>query len=706
MKAAAMTWPVERIGEALEALVEWAGIVRKTSPLPSPPPDVKAGDDQAVARWLPAAAAQLGVETLPILAQYQDFETMLAKGGPMLLRLYEHGGGFLLIRRYSRQRVQALAPDLTVHRVAVAEIRALVCAPIEGPASARIEQLLAAAEIAPRRVDRARRQLMMEQLRTARVGGCWLLQTPPGTSFWRQMLKAGLVLQGVAIAATHLVQYLLLVGSWWLIGRGALSGQLDAGWLLGWGLMVLTMVPFLVLTTWLKGRFAIDAGSLIKRRLMAGLLRFDPEQVRDEGAGQLLGRVLEADAMQRFAIGGGYLAVLATIEIVLALLVLSAGAGGLWHALLLVLWVGLTTALVYRFYFARDRWVGARLDLTHDLVERMVGHRTRLVQQLPELWHQGEDQLVYSYNETARHTDALRPHLVMVSGGWRLLGLVGLAAPFVSGQASMTGLAVGLGGVLLAGRAIDRFAKGIEVITGAVIGWKRIAPVFRSAARSEPLGDLTELPATQTDASEGEPIIDAREISFSYAERDRKAIDRVDLQIVDGDRLLLLGPSGGGKSTLASLLCGIRSPHSGLLLQRGIDFQTTGAQRWRQAIAAAPQFHENHVLTETFLFNLLMGREWPPGRQDIKDAVEICQELGLGELLEQMPSGLQQMVGDTGWQLSHGEQSRLFVARALLQGADLVILDESFGALDPENLQRAIACAKRRAKTLLVIAHP
>jgi ATP-binding cassette subfamily B protein len=705
MKVTDLTWPVERIGEALEALVQWAGMGRKPSPLPSPPADVKAGVDQAVARWLSAAAAQIGAEALPILARYQDFEGMIAKGGPMLLRLFEEGAGFLLVQRFSRRKVQVLAPDLSVHRVAVAEVRALACATIEGPAAVRIEQLLTAAEIAPRRSARARRQLMMEQLKNARIGGCWLLRAPPGSSFWRQAVKAGLALQAVAIAATHLMQYLLLVGSWWLIGRGALSGQLDAGWLLGWGLMVVTMVPFRVLATWLKGRFVIDAGSLIKRRLMSGLLRFDPEQVRSEGAGQLLGRVLEADALQRFALGGGYLAVLAVIEIVLSLLVLSAGAGGVWHALLLVLWAGLTTALVIRFYFARDQWVGARLDLTHDLVERMVGHRTRLIQQLPELWHQGEDELVYSYIDAARSADRLRPPLVMVSGGWRLLGLVGLAAPFVSGQATMTGLAVGLGGVLLAGRAIERFVQGIEVISGALIGWKRIAPVFHAAARSEPLGDLTEIAAPIAGA-EAEPIIDAREVSFSYAERDRKAIDRVDLQIVDGDRLLLLGPSGGGKSTMASLLSGIRSPRSGLLLQRGIDFQTLGAQRWRQAIAAAPQFHENHVLTETFLFNLLMGREWPPGRQDISDAVEICQELGLGELLEQMPSGLQQMVGDTGWQLSHGEQSRLFVARALLQGADLVILDESFGALDPENLQRAIACAKRRAKTLLVIAHP
>ena len=67
---------------------------------------------------------------------------------------------------------------------------------------------------------------------------------------------------------------------------------------------------------------------------------------------------------------------------------------------------------------------------------------------------------------------------------------------------------------------------------------------------------------------------------------------------------------------------------------------------------------------------------------------------------------MQQSVGETGWQLSHGERSRLFLARALLQGADLVILDESFAALDPDSQEMALTCAFRHARTLMVIAHP
>jgi ATP-binding cassette subfamily B protein len=77
----------------------------------------------------------------------------------------------------------------------------------------------------------------------------------------------------------------------------------------------------------------------------------------------------------------------------------------------------------------------------------------------------------------------------------------------------------------------------------------------------------------------------------------------------------------------------------------------------------------------------------------------------LSGLLERMPSGMLQIVGESGWQLSHGERSRLYIARALLQNAELVVLDESFAALDPENLRLAFECVRRRARTILAIAH-
>ena len=83
----------------------------------------------------------------------------------------------------------------------------------------------------------------------------------------------------------------------------------------------------------------------------------------------------------------------------------------------------------------------------------------------------------------------------------------------------------------------------------------------------------------------------------------------------------------------------------------------------------------------------------------------LISRLDLGDLIDRMPTGLFQPVGETGWQLSHGERSRVFMARALLQGADMVVLDESFAELDPESLQRCLPEAAELSKTLLVVAH-
>ena len=101
-----------------------------------------------------------------------------------------------------------------------------------------------------------------------------------------------------------------------------------------------------------------------------------------------------------------------------------------------------------------------------------------------------------------------------------------------------------------------------------------------------------------------------------------------------------------------------------------------------------------------------MGRHWPPSPADLQEAEALCRALNLGPLLDHMPAGLWQIVGETGWRLSHGERSRLYIARALLQGAAVLILDESFAALDPKTLHRVQQCVLEHAPTLMVIAHP
>jgi ATP-binding cassette subfamily B protein len=506
------------------------------------------------------------------------------------------------------------------------------------------------------------------------------------------------------------LEYVLWILSWVLVGRGALEGRLDPGWLLAWALILLTIVPFHLLVTWSEGVFAIGAGGLLKQRLLFGALRLDPQEIRHQGAGQLMGRVIESEAVESLALGGGILGFLASVELVLAALVLAAGAAGVLQPILLVLWVGLTLFCSRAYTQRRRAWTNARLGMTHGLIERLVGHRTRLAQEAPEHWHEPEDQELEQYLELSRSMDRAGVALMaFLPRGWLLLGLCGMAPSFVSGAASPARLAVSLGGILLAYRALQRLVQGLSRLAGAGIAWRQVEQLFLAAARNEGVGALASVAAhapTTDGSGPAQPVLQAHDVVFRYPGRVERVLHGCSLDIRRGDRLLVEGPSGGGKSTLASLFSGLRIAEGGLLLLGGLDRQTLGAAAWRRRVAAAPQFHDNHVLTETFAFNLLMGRRWPATSEDLEEAEAVCQELGLGDLLGSMPSGMLQMVGESGWQLSHGERSRLFIARALLQHADLVVLDESFASLDPETMQRALHCVLRRAPTLLVVAHP
>jgi ATP-binding cassette subfamily B protein len=372
-------------------------------------------------------------------------------------------------------------------------------------------------------------------------------------------------------------------------------------------------------------------------------------------------------------------------------------------SLLLVAWT-VVTGLLADAYFARRReWVRVRVTLTHDLIERMLGHRTRLAQQPRERWHDGEDDIVDRYIGVSSSMDRATISLLgIVPRGWMLVGLCGLAPLFLAAE-SATSLAIALGGILLGFRAMDRLTAGLLSLAGAAIAWQQTAPVFRAAA-NEPAG-RPDLPAVRT-ARRNPSTLDASDIRFTHGGRMEPTLRGCSLTVAPGDRVILQGPSGGGKSTLASILAGLRPPQAGLLILGGVDPHTLGASAWRRRVVLVPQFHENHVLLGSVALNTLMGVDWPPTEEEFGRVDTVLRELGLGPVLDRMPSGVLQTIGETGWQLSHGERSRLFLARALLQQPDVLVLDESFAQLDPANMQLALDAVLKRAPAVLLIAHP
>jgi ATP-binding cassette subfamily B protein len=690
-------WPHERLNEALQSLATESALLRSASPQPpTPNPNVE------------AQARRLGIEAQPIETPYPDLESQLPKMGPALIRI---GDGFLALG----SNFTVFTPAGKKIRIPACTIRAALCSNIEIPAIQQIDTLLTRAEIPAAKQSLARNAILRDQLSTTLIRGIWLLRLPPSANFWLQLRQARVPQRLATLAGAHAIQYILWILAWWVIGTNVLRSRADQSWLWLWALLLLTLVPLRVLITWLQGRIAISAGARLKQRLFFGALSLEPDTIRHQGAGQLLGRVIETEAVESLALSGGFLGLVALIELAICVFILAIGAGGPLQSALLIAWLAGTAAIATRYYRGNRIWTDARLSMTHELVESMVGHRTRLAQLPPNRWHDGEDEALDRYLKASRVMDnSTAALLAVVPRGWLLLGLLGLAPALARGYDSTAGIAIAAGGMLLAYRALKRLSAGAWQLAGAAVAWQRVAVLFNSAS---PILQTTPEPHTAPEPpAPPEPnrdskgagafdLVDARDLAFRYNDRTSPVLRGCTFQIKSGDRVVLEGASGSGKSTLVAILTGLREPNSGRLLLNGFDHQTLGAEAWRKYIAAAPQFHENHVLAETFAFNLFMGRRGIIGPSDLAEAEEICAELGLSELLERMPAGLLQMVGETGWQLSHGERSRLYIARALLQNSELVVLDESFAALDPRNLQRAVECVVRRSKSLLVIAH-
>src|SRR5262249_17760903 len=156
-----------------------------------------------------------------------------------------------------------------------------------------------------------------------------------------------------------------------------------------------------------QGFLALDVGALVKQRLLAGATRLAPEEVRGPGVGQLLGRVIESEAVESLATNGGLAAAAALVELAVAGSVLPAGPRGAVRVAALVAGVLLAVPIAVRQYRRLGRWTEVRLAMTHDLVERMTGYRTRLAQEAPERWHDGEDHALEEYLTASRELDAV-----------------------------------------------------------------------------------------------------------------------------------------------------------------------------------------------------------------------------------------------------------------------------------------------------------
>ena len=192
-----------------------------------------------------------------------------------------------------------------------------------------------------------------------------------------------------------------------------------------------------------------------------------------------------------------------------------------------------------------------------------------------------------------------------------------------------------------------------------------------------------------------------KDVTFTYPGMDKPALNHVSFSVTEGSTVALVGPSGGGKTTAASLIPRFWDVQSGAVIVGGVDVREIDKNNLMEHVAFV--FQDTKLFKKSLYDNIHSSR---PGatREQVLAAAHAAQ---CDDILEKMPQGIDTVVGTKGVYLSGGEAQRIALARAILKDAPVIVLDEATAFADPENeyqIQKAFE-ELTRGKTVLMIAH-
>ena len=212
----------------------------------------------------------------------------------------------------------------------------------------------------------------------------------------------------------------------------------------------------------------------------------------------------------------------------------------------------------------------------------------------------------------------------------------------------------------------------------------------------DPLSDPSEIKLPQ----DNELIL--KDVKFRYPEAKCFAVDGVSLDIKPGQKIALVGPSGGGKTTTASLIARFFDVTEGSITLGGVDIRHIRKQDLMDRISFV--FQDSRLLKTSIFENVRLGRP-DASREEVLDALHKAQ---CDDIIAKLPQGIDTVIGTKGTYLSGGEQQRVAIARVMLKDTPIVILDEATAFADPDNetrVQQAFSEMAAQGKTLVMIAH-
>lgn len=514
--------------------------------------------------------------------------------------------------------------------------------------------------------------------------------------------KARLWAAGCALAFTAGATLFLGRGIQVLIDEGFsggtsadLSGAISVIMVIAAAMAVGTFVRF-YMVSWLGERVSAD----IRKAVFDNIIHLNPGYFELNRSGEIMSRLTTDTTLLQTIIGSSMSMALRSSLTLVGGLVLMFITN---IQLSLIITAGVPLVLLPILVFGRR--VRRLSNLSQDSIANVGSYAGEIIQHI---------RTVQSYTSESRESAAF---------GSEVERAFGIARRRIRQRALLVCVAMIL---LFGGMGAMLWSGGQSVISGEMSGGELGAFVFyalmvgsgfatisevwgelqRAAGASERLLELLGTHSEIVDGASSTPPASAcltlRDVTFAYPARpEDPALKGLSLDIAEGKSLALVGPSGGGKSTLFQLLLRFYDPQSGAVLFDGVDLRELSLSNLRQQMALVPQ--QPALFTGTVRYNIAYGKP----DATAAEVTAAAQAAFAHEFIQRLPHGYESELGEQGVRLSGGQRQRIALARAILANPRVLLLDEATSALDSESEHQVQLALQElmRNRTTIVIAH-
>lgn len=453
-----------------------------------------------------------------------------------------------------------------------------------------------------------------------------------------------------------------------------------------------------IATTYAMGWIGQNVIYTFRRLIFDHLLCLPAKEFDETSSGQLLGKItynvdqlttVASQTLTTFVRQGAL-----TIGLLTVMFIAS------WRLTLLIFLILPFVIIIVRYASGRFRLLSKRIqegmgNVTHTAEETILGYReVRIFGAQDEQTRRFDHLIRYNLKQQMKKilTDAVSTPIVQFFGAIVLALFIYIAFH---------------GGISLSAGSFVTLFSAMLMILNPIKNLTRLNNQIQTGiAAAESVFELLDKP---TEVDDGKQILDKCEghirfdkVSFGYSDENGPVLENVSLDIARGKTVALVGRSGGGKSTMVSLLARFYTPSHGHILFDQTDIQTLQLENVRAHISIVSQ-HVN-LFDDSIRNNIAFGQP-----RDLEDEVVIraAKAAHAWEFIEDLPHGLKTMIGENGLKLSGGQRQRIAIARALIKDAPILIMDEATSALDNES-EKAVQSALETLKqdrTTIVIAH-